>query len=105
MLSSSTGGSRGSTGNYDLGQATLASISSSEKWNHQYLVYLGFLDGTSSKELACQHRRLKRCEFNPWVGKISWRRAWQPTPYSCLENLMDRGAWWATALGVTKSWT
>ena len=24
--------------------------------------------------------------------------------YSCLENLMDRGAWWATAHRVTKSW-
>ena len=23
--------------------------------------------------------------------------------YSCLENLMDRGAWWATVYGVTKS--
>ena len=22
----------------------------------------------------------KRCAFNPWVGKIPWRRAWQPTP-------------------------
>ena len=22
----------------------------------------------------------KRCEFDPWVGKIPWRRAWQPTP-------------------------
>ena len=25
--------------------------------------------------------------------------------YSCLENSMDRGAWWATVHGVTKSWT
>ena len=25
--------------------------------------------------------------------------------YSCLENLMDGGAWWATAHGVAKSWT
>ena len=25
--------------------------------------------------------------------------------YSCLENPMDRGAWWATLLGVAKSWT
>ena len=25
-------------------------------------------------------RRHKRCEFNPWVRKIPWRRAWQPTP-------------------------
>ena len=27
------------------------------------------------------------------------------TQYSCLGNLMDRGAWWATAQGVTKSQT
>ena len=25
----------------------------------------------------------------------AWRRKWQPTPVSCLENPMDRGAWWA----------
>ena len=25
--------------------------------------------------------------------------------YSCLENPMDRGAWWATVHGVTKGWT
>ena len=23
-----------------------------------------------------------RCRFDPWVGKIPWRRAWQPTPVS-----------------------
>ena len=28
-----------------------------------------------------------------------------PLQYSCLENLMDRGAWWATVHGVTKSRT
>ena len=27
------------------------------------------------------------------------------THYSCLENSMDRRAWWATVHGVTKSWT
>ena len=26
-----------------------------------------------------------------------------PLQYSCLKNVMDRGAWWATVLGVTKS--
>ena len=26
-----------------------------------------------------------------------------PLQYSCLENPMDRGAWWATAYGGTKS--
>ena len=28
-----------------------------------------------------------------------------PLQYSCLENLMDRGAWWATVHGVTKNQT
>ena len=28
-----------------------------------------------------------------------------PLQYSCLENPMDRGAWWAIVHGVTKSWT
>ena len=28
-----------------------------------------------------------------------------PLLYSCLENSLDRGAWWATVHGVTKSWT
>ena len=36
---------------------------------------------------------------------MPWRRPWQPTPYSCLENPIDRGAWWATVHRVTKSWT
>ena len=31
------------------------------------------------KKSARQFRRLKRLGFNPWVGKIPWRRAWQPT--------------------------
>ena len=28
-----------------------------------------------------------------------------PLQYSCLENSLDRGAWWATVHGFTKSWT
>ena len=28
----------------------------------------------------CQCRRHKRREFDLWVGKIPWRRKWQPTP-------------------------
>ena len=41
---------------------------------------LGFPGGTSGKEPGCQYRRCKRQRFDPWVGKIPWRRAWQPTP-------------------------
>ena len=32
------------------------------------------------KEPACKCRRHKRHQFNPWAGKIPWKRAWQPTP-------------------------
>ena len=40
----------------------------------------GFPGGTSDKEPACQRRRCKRHRFNPWVRKIPWSRARQPTP-------------------------
>ena len=40
-------------------------------------VIIGLLRWLSGKESACQCRR---CEFDPWVGKIIWRRKWQPTP-------------------------
>ena len=42
--------------------------------------FVGFPGGASGKESACQCRRHKRHGFNPWVGKIPWRRARQPTP-------------------------
>ena len=65
----------------------------------------GFPGSPSGKEPTCQCRRRKRRGFDPWVGKIPWRRAWQPTPDSCLENPLDRGAWQATVHGVADSWT
>ena len=45
----------------------------------QYLLG-GFPGGTSGKEPIYQRRRHKTHKFNPWFGKIPWRRAWQPTP-------------------------
>ena len=39
---------------------------------------------TSGKEPICQCKRLKRPKFDPWVGKIPWKRAWQPTPVFLL---------------------
>ena len=38
----------------------------------------------------------------PGSGKIPWRRKWQPHQYSCLENPMERGAWWDTVRGVRR---
>ena len=34
----------------------------------------------------------RRPGFDPWVGKIPWRRKWQPGQYPCLVNSMGRGA-------------
>jgi len=45
-------------------------------------VFLDFPGATSGKEPACQCKRHKRLRFDPWVGKIPWRRAWQPSPVS-----------------------
>ena len=41
----------------------------------------------------------------PGLGTSSGEGNGNPLPYSCLENSMDRGAWWATVYGVVKSWT
>ena len=38
--------------------------------------HMGFPGGSGGKESASQCRR---CKFNPWIGKIPWRRKWQPT--------------------------
>ena len=41
----------------------------------------------------------------PGSGRSSGEGNGNPLQYSCLENSMDREAWWATVHGVAKSWT
>ena len=41
--------------------------------------FLGLPGGASDKEPTCQCRRQKKLRFCSWVGRIPWRRAWQPT--------------------------
>ena len=41
----------------------------------------------------------------PGSGKSSGVGNGNPLQYFCLENPIDRGAWWATVHGVTESWT
>ena len=48
---------------------------------------------------------LQETRFDTWVRKIPEGGNGNPLQYSCLENSMDRGAWWATGHGVAKSWT
>ena len=41
--------------------------------------YTSLPGGASGKQPSCQCRRHKRCGFSPWVGKIPWKKAQQPT--------------------------
>ena len=44
----------------------------------------GFPGGASGEEPARQCRRYESHGFYPWIRKIPWRRAWQPTPVFLL---------------------
>ena len=39
----------------------------------------------------------------PGLGRSPREGNGNPLQYTCLENLMDRGAWWAAVHGITKS--
>ena len=94
----------------------LVSLQLETKWNRSFLTpfsedvilpgenELGFLGGTGGKEPTCQCRGHKRHGFDPRVGKIPWRRNWQPTPV-LLPGKFHGGSWWATVHKVTKSLT
>ena len=63
-----------------------------------------FSGSTSSKEHTSQCGRPKRCWFSPWVWSSGGGHG-NPLQYSCLENSMDRGAWWTAVNRAAKSWT
>ena len=59
-------------------------------------VSLGFPGDSDGQESTCQCRRHKRCGSIPGSGRSSGEGKGYPLQYSCLENPMDSGAWWAT---------
>ena len=54
-----------------------------------------------AKESACQ---AGDADLIPGSGRSPGEENGNPLQYSCLGNLMDRGAWWASVHGVEKSW-
>ena len=62
-------------------------------------VFLGFPGGSAGKESACN---AGDPSLIPGLGRYAGEGHGYPLQYSCLENSMDRGAWWATVHGVTK---
>ena len=63
---------------------------------------MGFSGGSEGKASACG---VGDPGSIPVLGKSPGEGNGNPLQYSCLENPMDRGAWWATVHGVTKSQT
>ena len=42
------------------------------------------------KNLPANSGAIKRYEFDPWIGKIPWRRSWQPTSVFSLGESHER---------------
>ena len=49
-------------------------------------------------------RDIRDASLIPGLGKSPGGGHGNPLQYSCLENPMDRGAWWATVHGASQSW-
>ena len=64
--------------------------------------YSCFPGGAEVKAFACSVGDLGSI---PGSGRSPGEGNGYPLQYSCLENPMDRGAWWATVHGVAKSRT
>ena len=62
----------------------------------------GFSGGSDGKESACN---VGDPGLIPGSGRSSGEGNGNPLQYSCLENPMDKGSWWVTVHGVTKSQT
>ena len=70
---------------------------------HIIITFLwGFPGGSDGKESACNAG--DQYSIPGW-GRSPGGGNGNPLQYSCLENSMDKGAWWATVHGVAKSWT
>ena len=59
----------------------------------------------NGKERACQCRRHRKCEFDSCVRKIPWSRKWQNTQAFLPGKFHGQKSLWATACGLTRSWT
>ena len=61
---------------------------------------LGFLDDPVGKESDCNVGNTGYAGLIPGSGRSPGERNGNPLGYSCLENSMDREAWWTTVYGA-----
>ena len=96
------------------------------------ILFLEVIETSDNNYLILEHKPLSACTElqllacingagnikSNWILELSYQPAilfllasyigegnGTPLQYSCLENPMDRGAWWAAVHGVTRSWT
>ena len=69
---------------------------------HSYFNIWGFPVGSDGKESACKAGEIKDMDSIPGLGRSPRKGNGYPLHYSCLENPMDRGDWWATVREVAK---
>ena len=67
-----------------------------------YIYLYGFPGASEVKAIACKERDPGSI---PGSGRSPGEGSGNPLQYSCMENPMDRGAWWVTVYGVAKSRT
>ena len=67
--------------------------------------FQGFLGGSVVKNSPASTGNARDAGLIPELGRSPGGGNSNPLQYSCLENPMDRGVWWATVQGVTKSQT
>ena len=80
-------------------------LSKSEEGRYHIIRNLGFPGGSAGKESACSAGDTGDARSISSSERFPGEKHDSPLQYSCLENSMDRGAWWATVYGVMKSWT
>ena len=65
---------------------------------------MDFPGGASAKKLPANAGDIRDVGSLPEWGRSPGGGHGNPLQFSCLENPTDRGAWWVTVHGVTKSW-
>ena len=66
-------------------------------------IELWLLQWINGKESACNAGDARDTSSVPRSGRSPGGRHGKPLQYSCLENSMDRGAWWAAFHGISQS--
>ena len=68
-------------------------------------IYTGFPIDPADEESACNTGITGDVGLIPGSRRSPGEGHGNPLQYSCLENPVDRGVWWATVNKVTKNWT